>query len=506
MQLNRTMFQSFRAALGLACFATLASLVVAPAALAQSGGGTRGPGARPPATPPKNAPQEQPLPGVLFEGEPYELQDLGLVLYLPVGSTISRSFIPGGHQAFLIEPDDGAWSLQIFVEKVLSLDMTPQRYLDNAIKLKQERRQEQFLPITKTAPLPYTEVDRTDVLKVSGLTGSRVYLQAPGVTTSPVIGLAAFQLDQREFLAFQFDTPIEHFEQTRQVFETIVAATRYEPPDPTRKAERAAMLAAGERFLESLTPQDLEAALPSGPTILRIYEPAKTGSDADAKEIGYQRVHIRTGQLGETTTRPRHTWTATERRFGFIATLEGRFLEGSNVIDVNATLYLSRDRTEETWSLITTVTGPNRETGKIESHSNNQTILRNGPRLTSRITAPATSPIVKDWVIPDRGYISGVETYLLPRLIANANLEVPFAFYHFHTARDRISLRQDTFTRNATGWTRREIRSELEPPYVSTYKANGELIRTGLPNGSVIEPIEPDRLVQLWKSKNLPIR
>lgn len=496
-------------------FALILVLAAAPLAVGQSGGGTRGPGAKPRPTPADQTPPSQSppgttpepgSPGVLFEGEPYAIEDLGLVLYLPIGSTINRSFIPGGHQAFLIEPDDGSWTLQVFVERTLSLDLTPPRYLDNAIKQKQMQRQEQYLQVSSTRPRPYSEIDRTDTLKISGLTGSRAYLEVPGNESTPIIGLAAFQLDQREFLAFQFDALPANFPEVRSIFETIVAASRYEAPDPTRNAERAAMLAAGERFLDSLTPQDLEAALPQAPVILRVYEPSKTGSDADAREVGYQRVNIRTGQLGETTSQPRHTWNATERQFGFIATLEGRFLDGDNVIDVNATIYLSRDRSQETWTLITTVTGPNRETGKIESHSNNQTILRHGNRLTSQISVPAAPPAIKDWVIPDRGYITGVETYLLPRLVANADLRVPFAFYHFHTTRDRISFRTDSFSRTPTGWTRRETRSELEEPHISNYKENGELIRTTLPNGSVIEPIEPERLVRIWKSRDLPIR
>lgn len=487
------------------CFLWMLSVVVALGvpmdALAQSGGGTRGPGALQPGP----VPEPTPAP-IEFDGEPYLIEDLGLSLFLPVGCTIERAFIPGGKQAFTIEPEDRTWVLQVFIERVNALDMTPQSYLDNVVALHHQRRRDQTVVVPGQPLLRHEEIDRTDNLVVGELTGSRVYMRLPHRASTLVTGYAAFQLEQREFLAFQFDVLTDEFERARPVFETIVAASRFNRPDPEELAERAASLMAGERFLHGLTPADLESALPAEPVLLRLYEPSKTGSDADAKEIGYQRVHIRTGQLGETTGRPRHSWSASERRFGFIATIEGRFLDRDRVVDVNANLYLSRDRNEESWSLITTVTGPNLETGRTESVSNNQTIIRNGSRLTSRILVERDPPVVRDWVLPDRGFISGVETYLLPRLVANADLAVPFAFYHFHTVRGSITLRRDSFSKTPIGWNREELRSELEDPHVSTYTSNGELIRATLANGTIMEPIDPERLVRLWKNKDLPIR
>jgi len=72
--------------------------------------------------------------------------------------------------------------------------------------------------------------------------------------------------------------------------------------------------------------------------------------------------------------------------------------------------------------------------------------------------------------------------------------------------RGSITLRRDSFTKTPKGWTREEIRSDLEDPQISTYTDGGELIRATLPNGTIMEPIAPDRLMRLWKSKELPIR
>ncbi|MGP1346894.1 MAG: hypothetical protein ACTS3F_09560 [Phycisphaerales bacterium] len=454
---------------------------------------------------------EQPVPhggggAVLFEGEPYEVRDLGLVLYLPVGCTVSRSYIPGGMQALAIEPDAESWTMRAYVERVTDASLTPAVYLDRVIEQHHAARARNAPPINGRAPLPYSVVDRTDELRVGDLSGSRAYLEVPGSGTAVASGYAVFRLGNREFLMFQIDSEPEGFARSRAVFETIIAASTFNRPDPEEQAERAASLAAGERFLEGLTAQDLEAALPSGVVLLRLYEPAKTNTDADARELGYQRVDLRTGQLGEVTGRPRHTWTPAERRFGFLATVDGRFLDSGRVIDVNAQMYLSRDRREETWSLVTTVTGMNHEKGVEESVSNTQTLIRNGERLTSRTLVPNQPPLIRDWVLPDRGFLSGVETYLLPRLVAAAELGVPFSFYHFHTVRGSLSLRRDTFVKTATGWTREELRSELDQPQHGVYTSEGELIRTTLANGTVIEPIEPQRLLRLWKDKGLPVR
>ncbi|CAN0593237.1 unnamed protein product, partial [Laminaria digitata] len=43
------------------------------------------------------------------------------------------------------------------------------------------------------------------------------------------------------------------------------------------------------------------------------------------------------------------------------------------------------------------------------------------------------------------------------------------------------------------------------PPTVSIYNAKGDLIRVRLSNGRIWEPIELDRLINLWQKKGLPL-
>jgi hypothetical protein len=258
----------------------------------------------------------------------------------------------------------------------------------------------------------------------------------------------------------------------------------------------------------------MESVLDDEPVFMRVYRPSLSGSPSDADEIGYQRLTVRKGQLGELNPeRPRTSWTVQEREYGFLVEMEARVLVTGVVVDTRALFYLSTDRKNEMWSIMIEEKA-NDKAGKLHMNRTTQTLARDGSELRVMTTLPGSQPEEKAYEILDDHYLSAVERYLLPRLVAaraasGGPTKYDLAFYNFDPQRSVVTLRREKLDRTAEGgWVCLTTPSEGQPEWTSTYDAGGRLVQRTVPGAAgetVLEPTTRERLQKIWAKKNLPI-
>src|SRR5690606_29377970 len=194
----------------------------------------------------------------------------------------------------------------------------------------------------------------------------------------------------------------------------------------------------GQAFLNSLPASEYLAALPEEPVRwLRTVAPSPTSADG-LREIGYQRVEMRTGKRGELNPqKPSSRWSQTELEDGILVKIEARAVLGppenpaAQVVDSQSIFWMKLDeqgRGEEAWSMRMIL----KERGEESLYT--EVGARLGDQLTVTVNAPGLPPAEKRWRIPDAGYLSQVETHLLPRLLARADAQVDVAFYAYSSS------------------------------------------------------------------------
>ncbi len=185
--------------------------------------------------------------------------------------------------------------------------------------------------------------------------------------------------------------------------------------------------------------------------------------------------------------------------------MRARYLEGARVIDSESLCFLRPDRESEAWATRMQIKDGAKETGWTETGA------REGDDIKVSIDVPASSPVIKQWRRPSAGYLSQVEGFLLPRLLARAGAGGVLQFYQYQPGVTDVRIRRDELAaqpglsdKDPGGWILRTRRDPDAPEDVSLLDKSGRLLRRTLSGGVVMEPIERDALEKLWKSKGLP--
>ncbi len=496
---------------GLLALAIVAAGTACPQALAQS---SRDRG-RTSAPPPRNAPaapapaspasrdaSNEPLTPPALRTEPVTIGSLGLSLYLPEDSSLSTNRVAGGETKVAVKAPDNSWLIQVVSETSSSRNLSAGEVLDSILEQRSRWLAHQ--------PIKPVVTDRVDNLVIGGLPAARAYFSTPTDTATTVTGYTLVSLGGGQFVIFQMDCPPANLRQAKLTYETIVAASQFRDPSEIT-AERRDAVTAGAAFLAGLSTEDLEATFDAEPRFYRVFVPSPTNSISDDTEIGFQRVSIRRGQLGEVDpSKAKGNWGAPEREFGYLVQVDARtFIRdetlsvGSSAdpiaVDSRAMYFLSRDRLRETWSIKNEV----RQGKNLDRYA--QTVVRSDDRLTARVEGRKAEPEVVDWSLPEAGYISRVELYMLPRLVSARNAAGLLGFYHYDPRISRIMLRRDEFTRTDTGWLRVSRSSEDAAPETVQLDAKGNELRRSTDDGQVMEPITIEQLQKLWRQKGLPL-
>lgn len=494
---------------------------------------------------PGGTPLSQSVVAAELADKPVDVPGLNLSIRLPVGAIAESSGVGLDSRLNVkssSDPTKVQWLLQAFCSVSRDVTLKPAGVLDSIIE-KRKSSQSAVNPATRRR-MQVRAFDRTDTLIINGHQVSRVYLDVPEATNLPASGYTVFMPTPGTFVIVQFDCPSPNFAASRPVYETATATTTFRDQKIENTLRRHGLEEA-RRFLESLTQQEMEAAMPSEPVLLRLFKPGAGAGGMDL-EVGYQKITLRKGQAGEVSNTDKFKWSRDDREFGLLAKIEARGLifapgtesaakegvaggqvEPQAVVDSVSTFWLSLDRKNETGSVINVV----KRGDKADTYL--QTFVRRGERLTVQANAPGQEPKTQDYDKLPEGYIGRVELAMLPRLVAARNAagatpapdanadgegaddaETVFNLYSFDFTAGKLAMRREEFTRIAgegsaattAGWSWISLPYEGQPDrrVEARIDAAGNLV-TKSADGITTEPIEGQKLLKLWQDRKLPI-
>lgn len=465
---------------------------------------------------------DEPVPNPPVQGvaeladKPVEVPGLNLSIRLPVG-TVAESQGIGNDARLLVrsseDPKKSRWLFQVFGSVTRDSALTPAGVLDSIA----EQRRAQMVTINPATRrrMQVREFDRTNNLVINGQSAARAYFDVPEDPRSPVAGYTVFMPQAGSFVIMQFDCPAENLGGARGVIETCVATTMFRDQQ-AENAERRDGLDATAKFWSSVTASELEAALFPEPVLLRLFRPGAGAGGADL-EVGYQKITLRKGQLGEVAGTDKFKWSREDREYGYLAKIEARALifpaaeDGSTVpgadaramVDSVTVFWVSSDRQNETGSVVNVI-----KSGE-QADTYVQTFVRRGDRLTVKTSAPGQEPRAQDYDKLPTGYLGRVEFMLLPRLVAARSEGAAFHLYTFDLTQSKLTLRRDRFERAEAGdgwtWTAYPYEAQRDRRVESSLDARGDLLSRSA-DGLSTQAVDGATLLRLWEGVKLPAK
>lgn len=460
-------------------------------------------------------PPSPPVQGIAELAErPIEVPGLNLSIRLPVG-TVAESQGIGADARLMVrssdDPKQSRWLFQAFGSATRDSSLTPAGVL-NSIGEQRRAQMVTVNPATRRR-MQVREFDRTENLVINGQSAARAYFDVPEDPKSPVAGYTVFMPQTGSFVIMQFDCPAENLADARGVIETSIATASFRDQQTENVARREG-LSATARFWESVTTADIDAALFPEPLLLRLFRPGAGPGGSDL-EVGYQKITLRKGQLGEVAGADKFKWSREDREFGYLAKIEARALifpageDGSTVpgadaramVDSVTVFWLSSDRQNETGSVVNVIKSGDQADSYV------QTFVRRGDRLTVKTTAPGQEPRAQDYDKVPTGYLGRVEFMLLPRLVAARGEPAAFHLYTFDLTQSKLTLRSDRFERSEAGdgwtWTAYPYEAQRDRRVESSLDARGDLLARSA-EGLSTQAVEGQTLLRLWENVKLP--
>lgn len=432
-----------------------------------------------------------------FDPTPLALEDPPITMLVPKGSKSDVQHAGGVAEIQITSPDKGL-ILRVHTRVFGDRSMTTSEVMKAQLTAIEKSDQEDGAKSTV--------IDKSKLAMVAGRPAERVYLEIPSRDgkTVTIRGITIFKSQPGCFVFAEVLCDRSRYETSRITYEDTL--TTLSVADPSASEERvAALVKAGAGLLASVSEEDLKAIVNAKPDRWeRFYQPAPDGSDKGAVEIGYRRIQTGFGrrsqfaQFGEGTS---------DDSTGFFVRYDSRVRVDDNLVDMQGIFYLSTDRKDELWTLtlaLKTKGKPvvTREVGARHGDSMTVTVT-DGNGLTKGRPIQAT--------IPPEGYISRVEHYLLPQILVRKAVTADFGFYSYSHDDHRIRLRTDQLSPEKSGkvfeltTSLRSLAGEKTLLQTARLRENGDLIELTMADGSTWEPTTVQRLLELWKSKGLPL-
>jgi hypothetical protein len=435
--------------------------------------------------------------------EPIRLDAPGIILRVPEGAVIESRTLAGRSVATIALPDalgtilvqsERADAENPDARALPTADETAEALIRSALGIRPESR---FDPLRDRPSTPRGRFLGPGPA-VAAPAGGTTPLYAEIAGDPPVLrGVAVFQpLPDRSIVIDLLATAARGAE-ARATFEVVLSTVVSRDAGAASRTRELARREGAAR-LARLSDDRFAAIIESfSPTFERLYRPATDSSPA--VERGYRRTAARLGQRGEVSGKPRDRWTQADLDAGFIVTVDARLLgETGERIDSRATYFLADDRRNETWSVTMSVRSDGPTTVWTEIGA------REGRQLTVNIAQGRNARRSVTPSIRVEGFLSRVESLLLPRLLATTGQTGTFTYAVYDSQREAVVERTETLGRTARGWS-------LETVYEDGRSQTAEIdpagvpVRTQLDSGLVWEPITFDRLYQIWNAKGLPL-
>lgn len=453
-----------------------------------------------------------PLPdGVTLVPDPVRLEALGLTIRPPLGGLAQSTSVGTARQSLVIRPPDSAWAMEISDRITRDKALTPGALADDLLRdlmKSRERGVRDDKGAIKVTGSAVELIDRKPSVLIGGAPASVFYVATSTADSNRIVtGYAVARSEPGRFVICMLTCLPGELDKARAIYENVLASIEFRNALDAA-ADRAAGARAGADLLASLTREDYEAMLPRTPQYYRLYRVAPGGTPADATEVAYQLVDIRAGMRGELDPRkPKDSFKASDRDPGFIARVVARYVEGERTIDTEATFFATLaggEADEEVWTNRMLIRD------KKDTSTWTQKGARVGNRLTVQTQGAGASDAEKQWLTPDKAFLSQVQVHLLPRMLARAAKPLIFGFYAFNSGSGAqsgdVTLRRETLepAPGGEGWVLRTRVGEGVAERATTLAADGSILRVETSDGLVMEPIDADSLQRLWRSKGLP--
>ncbi len=429
-----------------------------------------------------------------FEPDPVRIDALDLSIMLPKGA-VSETTSFGTNTSVGVGFPDKIGVMIIKEQRTTNKDLSLEQVAQSIIK--------QLTRFGNSSTGAIIEHEKN--LKIKLWSGQRFYVRMPGTNGKPdsVRGMTIFQTQPQRFIIFDLTTLYRDFDRCRVMYENTVATM--DLGNPTDKdVQRAAAIRKMLDFLDLRSPEEIQAVTTrkSNDRWERLYLPAVTGDDMDATEYGYRRTRSWAGFKGDLTEKPRNKWTEDDQTMGYLVQIDAMAIEEDLRVDTRATFYTSIDGEEESWTIKMSL----RQGG--EQSTSTITGARSKKNLVVLTDSSGSAPTKTSPLIQGDGYISQALSYLISPLLAKHAEPGDYASYAYNSSAGAITLRWDLVEHpeESPGMVRITTKtSPNTPPTVSLYNGKGELLRVRLSNERIWEPIEVERLVNLWQKKGLPL-
>jgi hypothetical protein len=345
------------------------------------------------------------------------------------------------------------------------------------------------------------------------LSAERFYISHPQSDTRVVRGSTFCQVAPGRFATFNLFVKEQDFIKARPIYEAMVASATLSDPAQAGLA-RAALVEAGKAVLAGLNEADYRAVIEArGERWDRLYKLPTSGDDALAIERGYRRTRAWVGRKGELNPdRDPAKWKKSEEAEGYLVSYEYRLLNDPehtptdgkwSMSDGTALYFVSMDGRDELWVIRQTERGPNSRPGTAK-----ETGARLDNSMQVTIEGPNVAPTTIKPLFSAEGYVSQVQTFLLPQLLARAGTPADYGFYYYQSATQKVQLRTDSLRRppDRPGAWELGVKLTDDSPRISMLLNDaGDVLRSELSEGWVWEPTTKDKLVKLWQRKGLPM-
>lgn len=285
---------------------------------------------------------------------------------------------------------------------------------------------------------------------------------------------------------------------------------------------RADRITAAERLLAGFDEATLRRALdplPPRATLPapRWYRISRHLADGTEQESGYMTMMVVEASQGDANPdRQAKDWTPEEKERGILVRLQARTLldeKGTMVSDTDSRVWLRWDRAREFWTVRTTA-----RRGR-STRTESQLGMRlppsaAHPRGLLQVTGADTNGTEREknglvvtplsWPVPPVAYLSQAESYVLPRLLSAGEPRGAYGFYWYDPRSGRLALRTDHRSPARGGFALATQPTPEAPTMDQEFDAAGVLRRRETDDGTVIESIEPSKLLELWRRKGLP--
>lgn len=479
--------------------------------------------------PPQHETVTLPLGTIEMSEDPFRLDSVGLSMNLPVGAN-GQLNAAGASVSAKITPraaengNAGAWLIDIQTPKSRDKSQTPITVAQRVMEQLQgmvgvvDRSQtdkngnviEKVVQTRATIIEPIKNVIVRAEQAEFERPAARFYIRLPRETSESAIirGYTVFQTAPGEFVSFDLATPEPEFAAARPIYEATIATARFTNASEVA-TKRAATINAGVAFMSKQAKPEYDAAIAAlNDQWYRLAKPAPTGSDKDAEEIAYRHLIAKRGNRGEIDPNARHDkMSVTEREPGIIVRFEARYLQDGLTVDVVGVYWMSSDAKSEAWTLQQATRDPKKRTPSVVT----ETGAREGDQMSISISGTGIETRRIKPEVPKMGYITQVQSFLLPTMLIKSQSAGEYAFYVYQSQNEKlpITTRRDTLALASDGsgkWVLTTRQSEDRPAQISTYSESGDLVQTIFAAQKMVwTPTTLGKLADIWTAKGLPM-